>query len=118
MTPNQTVAVNVLRLRKMHGWKQKELATKLGRSKQLVCAAERSANDKRNRRFTVDDLVLIAQAFGVAPSDLLEPVPPCATCQGCPPGGFACQACGAVGDPPSQAPRSAGSASLRAGGGR
>jgi transcriptional regulator with XRE-family HTH domain len=111
MTPNQTVAVNMLRLRKVRGWTQKELAAKLGWSAQLVCAAERSTTAKRNRHFTVDDLVLITEAFGVAPADLLAPVLPCATCQDSPPAGFACQECGAAGDPPSPASRAAGSAS-------
>ena len=111
MTPNQTVAVNMRGFRKVRGWKQEELAAKLGWSKSVVSTAERSVAAKRNRQFTVDDLVLIAEAFGVAPADLLAPVLPCATCQGSPPAGFACQECGAAGDPPSPASRAAGSTS-------
>ena len=98
MTPNQTVAVNMRGFRKVRGWKQEELAAKLGWSKSVVSTAERSVAAKRNRQFTVDDLVLIAEAFGVAPADLLAPVLPCATCQGSPPAGFACQECGAAGE--------------------
>jgi transcriptional regulator with XRE-family HTH domain len=112
MTPNQTVAVNMLRLRKLCGWTQEELGAKVGWSAPVVSLAERSAAAKRNRQFTVDDLVLIAEAFGVAPADLLA-VLPCATCQGSPPAGFTCQECGAAGNPPSPASRTAGSGSTR-----
>jgi transcriptional regulator with XRE-family HTH domain len=111
MTPNQVVAGNMLRLRKERGWTQKVLAAKLGWSAQIVCAAERSAAPKRNRRFTVDDLVLITEAFGVAPADLLAPILPCPTCKDSPPAGFTCQQCGAAGGPPSPASQAAGSAS-------
>lgn len=111
MTPNQTVALNMLRLRKVRGWRQRELAAKLGWKVTVVSTAERSASAKRIRHFSVDDLVLIAGAFGVAPSDLLAAVLPCATCQGSPPTGFTCQECGAAGDPPPPASRAAGSSS-------
>lgn len=116
MTPNQLVAVNMLRLRKERGWTQKALAAKLGWSAQLVCAAERSAAPRRNRRFTVDDLLLITEAFGVALTDLLAPILPCATCQDSPPAGFTCQECGAAGDPPALASQPASSASELDGG--
>lgn len=111
MTPNRAVAVNTRRLRKARGWTQEELAAKLGWRHTVVSRAECAANQKRIRRFSVDDLVLIAGAFGVAPSDLLDAVLPCATCQGSPPAGFACQECGAVGDPPPHASRAVGSSS-------
>ncbi len=111
MTPNQTVAANMRRLRKARGWKQEELGAKLGWSHTVVSQAECSVNQKRIRRFSVDDLVLIAGALGVAPSDLLDAVLPCATCQGSPPAGFACQECGAAGDPPPHASRAACSSS-------
>jgi len=111
MTPNQTVAVNMLRLRKVRGWTQEELGNLIGWGKSVVSTAERSASAKRIRQFSVDDLVLIAGAFSVAPSDLLAPVLPCATCQDSPPAGFACQDCGAAGPPYSPAPRAACSAS-------
>ena len=111
MMPNQNVAVNMLRLRKERGWTQEELGNLIGWGKSTVSTAERSASAKRIRQFSVDDLVLIAGAFGVAPSDLLAPVLLCATCQGTPPAGFACQECGAAGNPPSPASRAATSAS-------
>jgi transcriptional regulator with XRE-family HTH domain len=47
------------------------------------------------RRVDVDDLIALAEVFGVAPSVLLEPLPGCGTCHGAPPPGFVCATCGA-----------------------
>ena len=47
------------------------------------------------RRVDVDDLIALAEVFGVTPSVLLEPLPGCGTCHGAPPPGFVCATCGA-----------------------
>jgi transcriptional regulator with XRE-family HTH domain len=47
------------------------------------------------RRVDVDDLLALAAALGVTAAQLLEPAEACSACNGAPPVGFACLACGA-----------------------
>jgi transcriptional regulator with XRE-family HTH domain len=44
------------------------------------------------RALSVDQLVALADFFGCTPADLLTPA--CETCEGAPPDGFTCNACG------------------------
>jgi transcriptional regulator with XRE-family HTH domain len=93
-TANQLVAVNLRRLRKERGWSQDELGAKLGWGKSVVSTAERSADARRVRQFSIEDTVLIADVLGVGITDLLEPVTSCPCCGDNPPEGFTCNACG------------------------
>lgn len=51
-------------------------------------------NNARPRNVSVDQLVAFAEVFGCDPMDLLAA--PCPTCEGVPPEGFTCNACGSV----------------------
>lgn len=96
----RTVAANMRLLRRRYGWDQAELGQKLGGwSNASVSAAERSVGSKRVRIFDIDEVVQLAAVFGVTVADMLAPVPPCPCCQGKPPQGMKCQACGAAGAP-------------------
>lgn len=55
-----------------------------------------SKMERGTRRIDVDDLVALAAAFGMRPEHLLTPWK-CERCNGEPPDGFACRACGAEG---------------------
>jgi transcriptional regulator with XRE-family HTH domain len=65
MTVNQIVALNMAYFRKADALTQEELGERLGWSKAIVSAAERSADGKRVRQFTVDDVVALAAALDV-----------------------------------------------------
>ena len=64
-TVNQIVALNMTYFRKVAALTQEELGERLGWSKAIVSAAERSADGKRVRQFTVDDVVALADALEV-----------------------------------------------------
>lgn len=97
MTPNMVVASNVRRLRKLQGWTQAELGNRLGWHSTVVCHAERAAERARRpgRRFSIDDVALLAGVLGVTIADLLVLPPPCPCCGDRPPAGLACKTCGA-----------------------
>lgn len=52
----------------------------------------------RRRDVTVDELAVFALALGIAEPWLLATVPDCTACQGAPPDGFTCNACGTGAD--------------------
>ena len=65
ITVNQVVAWNLAYFRKAAGLTQDELGERIGWSKAIVSAAERSLDGKRVRQFSADDIVTIATALGV-----------------------------------------------------
>jgi hypothetical protein len=95
------VNIRVLRLR--NGWTQAKLGELMGwANRSTVCAAEGHRNG-RQRGFTTREVEQLATIFGVSPEQLTTQ---CANCQGRPPAGFACLACGATPDsdrPPAPA---------------
>jgi hypothetical protein len=80
LTPNQVVAYNLTRARKLHGWTQAQAAEQLEPylgerwSKASFSVAERSVDhDHRIRQFTADDLVALAAAFRLPVTFFLDP---------------------------------------------
>ena len=71
MTPNQVVAYNIKRIRKLRGWTQEEAAAQLEHhlgerwSNAVWSAAERSVGGTRVRHFDADELVALSKAFEV-----------------------------------------------------
>lgn len=71
LTPNQVIAYNLARARRLKGWTQREAAEELAPflgsrwSKATFSAAERSVDGKVVRQFTGDDLVAFARCFEV-----------------------------------------------------
>jgi transcriptional regulator with XRE-family HTH domain len=69
LPPNQLVALNLARARRLRGWTQEQAAEKLAPSlgvhwsKATYSAAERSATGERRRLFDADDLLAFARAF-------------------------------------------------------
>jgi transcriptional regulator with XRE-family HTH domain len=87
------VGANIRTLRQRKGWTQTKLGELMGwKNASTVCAAEGRRND-RQRGFTTEELEWLAAIFGVTPSQLTTR---CANCEGNPPAGFACLACGAT----------------------
>jgi hypothetical protein len=84
---------NIRALRRRKGWSQAKLGELMGwQSTSTVCAAEGHRND-RQRGFTTGEIRQLAAIFGVSPRQLTTR---CANCDGHPPAGFACLACGAT----------------------
>lgn len=65
VTINQLVAWNMAYFRKAASLTQEELGERLGWSKAIVSAAERSWDGKRVRQFTVHDVTAIAMALSI-----------------------------------------------------
>jgi transcriptional regulator with XRE-family HTH domain len=86
-----TVGVNIRTLRQRKGWTQTKLGELMGwQSGSTMCAAE-GHRDGRQRNFTTEEVERLAAIFGIAPHKLTTR---CANCDGQPPAGFACLACG------------------------
>lgn len=87
------VGANIRILRQRNGWTQVKLGKLMGwQASSTVCAAEGHRND-RQRGFTTEEVERLAAIFGITPSQLTTR---CANCEGQPPTGFACLACGAT----------------------
>ena len=87
------VGANIRALRQRNGWTQARLGELMGwPTAATVCAAEGHRSD-RQRGFTTGEIEQLAAIFGVSPSQLTTR---CANCDGHPPAGFACLACGAT----------------------
>lgn len=87
------VGVNIRTLRQRKGWSQAKLGELMGwHSASTVCAAE-GRRDGRQRGFTSREIERLAAIFGVSPPQLTTR---CVNCNGQPPAGFACLACGAA----------------------
>ena len=82
LSPNQVAAWNLRRLRKRSGMSQERLAELvshfgLGWTAFTVSHAEMALErGNKGRRFTPDELVLLALLFYVTPAELLVPPPP------------------------------------------
>lgn len=89
------VGANIRVLRQRNGWPQAKLGNLMGwRSNSTVCAAEGHRGGAQ-RGFTPDEVHRLADIFGLTPWQLTTR---CANCNGHPPSGFTCQACGSLGD--------------------
>ena len=87
------VGANIRTLRQRKGWTQSKLGELMGwQSNSTVCAAEGHRNG-RQRGFATEEVKQLADIFGVTPWQLTTR---CANCEGHPPAGFACLACGAA----------------------
>jgi transcriptional regulator with XRE-family HTH domain len=88
------IGANIRVLRQRNGWTQAQLGELMGwPANSTVCAAEGRRNG-RQRGFTTGEVQRLAAAFNVPVCQLTTR---CAGCQGHPPAGFACIACGAQG---------------------
>lgn len=67
-TPRSILAQNVVRLRRIRGWSQEQLAFEAGLHRTFVAHVERQA-----RNLSLDSLEKIATAFDVEPYELLKP---------------------------------------------
>lgn len=86
------VGANIRTLRRRKGWSQAQLSELMDwPSTSTVCAAE-GHRGGRQRGFRTREVEMLAALFAVAPEQLTTQ---CANCQGRPPAGFACLACGA-----------------------
>jgi transcriptional regulator with XRE-family HTH domain len=99
LTAEQSAIIgrNVRTLRCRAGWTLARLASLFGRSVSGVCRMELG-----ERGFSGPEVEQLAAIFGVTVEDLLPPG--CLNCDGQPPRGFACLACGATGSGPSPIP--------------
>ena len=87
------VGANIRALRQGKEWTQAQLGELMGwPGASTVCAAEGRRGD-RQRGFRAEEVEQLAAIFGVSASRLTTR---CATCDGHPPAGFACLACGAI----------------------
>ena len=87
------IGVNIRTLRQRKGWTQAELGELMGwPNASTVCAAEGHRNG-RQRGFTAGEIRQLAAIFGITPWQLTAQ---CENCNGRPPNGFSCLACGAT----------------------
>lgn len=87
------VGINIRTLRQRRGWSQRQLGELMDWSyASTVCSAE-GHRGGRQRRFTVKEVWRLAAIFHVSYGELTTR---CANCNGQPPSGFACLACGAA----------------------
>lgn len=70
--PRESIGERVKRLRLEHGWLQKELAAKTGFSSQKVSNLERGYN----KEIDAEDVLKLANAFGVSSEYILRGVSP------------------------------------------
>ena len=100
---SRTVTTNTARLRHARGLTQRALIKIIQNNghnmhlSALSCIELGRHSTRGLRAVTVDELIWIAEAFGVNPSRLLG-TNPCPTCDGTPPTGFTCKGCGAGAD--------------------
>jgi transcriptional regulator with XRE-family HTH domain len=88
------IGANIRVLRQRSGWTQAQLGELMGwPSNSTVCAAEGCRNG-RQRGFTTREVQRLAAIFNVPIWQLTRR---CVGCEGHPPVGFACTACGAQG---------------------
>lgn len=102
---NDRVIHNVRRLRKIRGWSAEELAARLTEAgcpigwNVIATRESRAGRESRHdaSRISVDELFAFAAALDVPVTDLISEVSRCRRCEGAPPAGFTCNACGEVG---------------------
>lgn len=95
----RTVSLNVRRLRRLRGWTQEEAGVRFGAIhgevwSNAVWSAAETTGGTRQRAWTADELVSVAELFGVTVGDLLAEC--CSQCGGTPPAGFTCNTCGSA----------------------
>lgn len=88
------VAENVKRLRFVQHVTTETLAERVSGLGRPMHATTITKIERLQRRVDVDDLVALAAALNVTPTQLLDPPTGCGTCHGTPPPGFACTKCG------------------------
>lgn len=88
------IGANIRVLRRRKGWTQAELGTQMGwASNSTVCSAE-GRRSGRQRGFTPEEVGKLAAIFGTSRRRIQTR---CANCEGHPPDGYGCLACGARG---------------------
>lgn len=102
-TPNPLSLNAMRRVRKMRrdrGWTNDEFARRLAEQGVPITPDMLYSYDiERRKDLTVDVLFAFAEVLGTTAQALVGPAT-CDTCQGAPPPGFECRACGAIsGDP-------------------
>lgn len=102
MTAAEIISRNVRRMRLARGWTQAETARRFSEiTGQPQSVASWSAGEQvgkaRQRQWLANDVAALALLFDVPVGDLFEPQPPCRSCNGEPPAGFTCNACGTGG---------------------
>lgn len=101
-TLSDTVATRIRAHRERLGISREELASRCAQHGRPALTAAAIINIEvgrpnpktgvRRREITIDELAVFEQALGVR---LMDPIPPCRTCNDQPPSGFACRTCGA-----------------------
>ncbi|MFB8101310.1 helix-turn-helix transcriptional regulator [Streptomyces sp. NPDC056007] len=104
MSAAHNISRNLRHFRRARGWTQAEVSRRFAeitgeapRSVAAWSAAERSPESGRTRSWTANDVAALAVLFDVPIADLFEERPVCRGCEGEPPAGFTCNACGATG---------------------
>ncbi|WP_078612098.1 MULTISPECIES: helix-turn-helix domain-containing protein [Streptomyces] len=93
-TTGDQVRANLLRLRTVRRLSTRALADSCKRLGRYIPPTGITRIEKGERRVDVDDLLVLAEALQVPYAQLIEPPPPCTSCQGAPPIGFSCLSCG------------------------
>ncbi|WP_219460207.1 helix-turn-helix domain-containing protein [Nonomuraea rhizosphaerae] len=93
----ESLRQNIKRIRESQRLTYTELSKKLTTAGRPIAILGLRRIERGQRRVDVDDLVALAAAFGITPSDLLSEASACGRCFGRPPEGFACRVCGAGG---------------------
>lgn len=89
----QQVAAYVKRLRQARGWSLQELSDRLARTEKPTNRISITKWENGYRaRIDVDELCALAEVFEMDPAELLGAR--CDRCNGNPPAGFVCGACG------------------------
>ena len=92
----RAVAANVRHLRTAQGISTARLSKMLGEHGRPIQATGITRIEGLYRAVDADDLVALADIFGVSPAEMLTPFR-CKACNGEPPAGFSCRICGADG---------------------
>lgn len=104
-TASDIVGARVRDLRKRCRWNMDELAERCARAGRPELTANalyflesgRRKDGDRTRNITVDELLVLADVFGLKVDDLLPGSPDdCRRCHGTPPFGYMCNTCGAI----------------------
>lgn len=100
----RAVAAHLLSNRRARGWSVRELSERLiamgwPLTSDAICRIEQNLRNggtvRTVRKVSVDDLMALAEVFGIDPGSMLT-APACEACNGAPPGGFTCNECGAT----------------------
>lgn len=85
-------------LRRSRGWSLRELAERLGAAGcpvSQMTLGRRERGDGKRDDVSVDELYAFASVFGVPAASIVDASSRCDRCQGLPPAGLRCLACGA-----------------------